>query len=57
MKIKPRTFEDFVEELVHRCTTKQICAIALSTRWAGNLPEIKEYAKKLRKYFKKPKKE
>jgi len=57
MKIKPRTYEDFVEELVHKRTVKQICAIALSTRWAGNLPEIKAYAKKLRKFFKKSKKE
>jgi len=57
MKIKPRTYEDFVEELIHKRTVKQICAIAFATRWAGNLPEIKEYAKKLRKFFKKSKKE
>ena len=57
MKIKPRTFEDFVEELVDKRTVEQICAIALSTRWVGNLPEIKAYAKKLRKFFEKPKKE
>ena len=57
MKIKPRTYEDFVEELVHKRTVEQICAIALSTRWAGNLQEIKVYAKNLRKFFKKPKKE
>jgi len=57
MKIKPRTYEDFVEDLVHKRTVEQICAIALSTRWAGNLQEIKVYAKKLRKFFKKSKKE
>jgi len=54
--IKNRTYEDFVEELVHKRTTKQICAIALATRWAANLPEIKAHAKKLRKFFKKSKK-
>jgi len=56
VKSKPRTYEDFVEDVVHRCTVKQICAIASSTRWAGNLPEIRVYAKNLRKFFKKPKK-
>jgi len=56
MKIKPRTYEEFVEELIHKRTVKQICAIAFATRWAGNLPEIKEHAKKLRKLFKKSKK-
>ena len=56
MKIKSRTYEEFVEELIHKRTVKQICAVAFATRWAGNLPEIKEHAKKLRKLFKKSKK-
>ena len=59
MKVKvivSRTYEDFVEDLVHKRTVKQICAIALSTRWAGNLHEIKAHAKKLRKIFRKSKK-
>ena len=56
MKIKQRTWEEFVEELVHKYTVRRICAIALATRWQAFLPEIKEYAKKLRKFYKKRKK-
>ena len=56
MKIKQRTWEEFVEELIHKRTVKRICAIAQATRWQPFLPEIKEYAKKLRKFYKKRKK-
>lgn len=54
--IEKRTWEDFVEELVHKRTIKQICIVAWATRWKENIPEIKAYARKLRKIFKKPKK-
>lgn len=50
-----RTWEDFVEESVDHRTVKQICAIAQATRWGAFLPEIKVYAKNLRKFFKKSK--
>lgn len=54
--IKKRTYQDFVEELVHKRSVKKICIIAWATRWRDNLPEIKAHAKKLRKFFKKSKK-
>jgi len=54
--IEKRTWQDFVEEIVHKRSVKQICAIAQATRWQENIPEIKAYAIKLRKYFRKPKK-
>ena len=51
--IEKRTWEDFVEELVHKRTVKQICTVAFATRWRDNIPEIREHAKKLKKIFKK----
>ena len=56
MSIEKRTWEDFVEDLVHKRSVKRICIIAWATRWRDNLPEIKAHAKKLRKFFKKSKK-
>jgi hypothetical protein len=55
-RIEQRTWEDFVEDLVHRRSVKRICIVAWATRWRPFLPEIKVHAKKLRKYFKKSKK-
>lgn len=54
--IEKRTYQEFVEELVHKRTVKQICTIAQATRWRDNIPEIRAYAKKLRKFFRKRKK-
>lgn len=54
--IEKRTWEEFVEEIVHKRTVNQICAIAYATRWKENIPEIRAYAKKLKKIFEKSKK-
>lgn len=56
MKIKKRTWEEFVEELIDKRTVKQICAVAFATRWQENIPEIKAHARKMRKFFRKSKK-
>lgn len=51
MKTELRTYEDFVEEIIDKRTVNQVCAIARATRWKDNIPEIRAYARKLRKIF------
>jgi hypothetical protein len=54
--IEKRTWEDFVDDLIDHRSVKHICMVARATRWKENIPEIKAYAKKLKKFFKKSKK-
>jgi len=45
-----RTYQNYVEESVARGRSmSQILGVALVTRWKGNLPEIMEYYKELRR--------
>jgi len=52
-----RTWEEFTEEMVERGRTQRhIKAVCLGTRWHCNCMEILALAKKLKKFFKKSKK-
>ena len=50
--MEQRTYEDFVEDMLKRDRTdSQIVAVALSTRWKNQVPEIRKYLKKWHKLF------